>query len=69
MALRSLPAEAGAPAGPLLRPGDIVLVKAGETIAADGTVVEGRGAVAEAINHRGPRSAPSREPDGPRATR
>ena len=32
-----------------LRPGDIVLVRPGEAIAADGTVVRGRGAVAEAI--------------------
>ncbi len=32
-----------------LRPGDMLLVKPGATIAADGTVVRGRGAVAEAL--------------------
>jgi len=32
-----------------LRPGDLVLVRPGETLAADGTVLRGQGAVAEAI--------------------
>jgi Cu2+-exporting ATPase len=47
-----------------LRPGDLLLVRPGETLAADGTVLRGRGAVAEAIltGESGPRT---KEPGSP----